>query len=270
MDDDPIVGGVRASPDDEASTPLPVLLYHGIHATARSAGVFDARYSVSTAAFTAQLDWLAAAGFRTMRLGQERSEHDVVLTFDDGDVSFAEVALPLLAERGMTAEFFITSDFVGRPGMVGPGQVRALAAGGMGVQSHGRTHRCLDGLTAAELDAELVESRARLEQWSGRPVDAVAAPGGRAGPRELRAAHAAGYRFVLNSVPGPNRDPRPGQYLRRIAITRRTDLAEFSGLVRWRGAAPRRQVLRTAALEVPKRALGNAGYDAIRSVLRRR
>ena len=37
-----------------------------------------------------------------------------------------EVALPLLQQRGMVAEFFITSDFIGQPGMVSADDVRRL------------------------------------------------------------------------------------------------------------------------------------------------
>jgi hypothetical protein len=93
----------------------------------------------------------------------------------------------------------------------------------------------------------------------------MSAPGGRAGGRELRAALAAGYEFVLNSFPGPNRRPRPGRYLHRLSVTRSTGLEDFGQLVQWRGQAPWRLAVRTSALEVPKRVLGDSRYAGIRA-----
>ncbi|SFK92960.1 polysaccharide deacetylase family protein [Geodermatophilus ruber] len=254
-----------------SSSRLPVLMYHGIHADERSAGVYNPLYSVAVDEFAAQLDWLADHGYRTTLLAERaRSPRDVVLTFDDGDVSWTAVALPLLVERGMVAEFCVTSDYVDRPGRITRDEVRELAHHGMGVLSHGRTHRLLSTLPREELEEELTSSRRDLERWSGGPVLGLSAPGGRAGARELRVARAAGYAFVLNSVPGPNRRPRPGRYLHRLAVTRTTTLEQFAGLVRWRGPAARRLLLRTAALEAPKRVLGDDRYERLRAVILRR
>lgn len=248
-----------------------VLMYHGVHEDPSSPGVFSPRYSVSPGELADQLDWLAGNGFTTRLLTDApRSASDVVLTFDDGDESWMSTALPLLAERGMVGEFCITSDFVGRPGMITAAQVRELVAAGMGVQSHARTHRPLAVLSPEELAEELTTSKQRLEEWSGGPVVAVALPGGRGGAREFRAARAAGYRLVLNSTPGPNRRPRENRYLQRIVVTRGVDLADFGQLVRWRGAAPRRLAARTVALELPKRVLGEERYSRLRQRVRSR
>ncbi len=254
-----------------ASPGLPVLMYHGIHRDAASPGVFSGRYSVDPDDFARQLDWLAENGFRTGLLTDERrSPSDVVLTFDDGDESWMTTALPLLAERGMVAEFCITSDFVGRPGMIPRSAVQELVEAGMGVQSHARTHRPLSVLSPEDLADELTTSRCRLEEWSGRPIVALTLPGGRGGAREFRAARAAGYRLVLNSVPGPNRRPREDRYLQRIVVTRDVALADFGRLVQWRGTAPRQLAVRTFALELPKRVLGEARYRRLRQKLRSR
>jgi peptidoglycan/xylan/chitin deacetylase (PgdA/CDA1 family) len=244
---------------------LPILMYHGIHADPSGPGVYNAIYSISADELARQLDWLHDRGYTTKLLTDPtRSPRDVVLTFDDGDASVIAAALPLLAERDMVAEFCIPSDFVDRPGQVTRSEVRQLAEAGMGVMSHGRTHRPLRTLTDSDLAEELRSSKRDLGVWSGRPVVGVSAPGGRAGAREFRAAREAGYEVVLNSFPGPNRRPRPERYLHRLAVTSGTDLRDFGQLVQWRGAAPYRLVLRTAALEAPKRVLGESRYARIR------
>lgn len=252
--------------EDREHRSLPVVMYHGIHSDEGCPGVYNPVYSISAAQLARQLDWLVERGYRTTLVGDPvRSARDVVLTFDDGDASVMTAALPALTARGMVAEFCIPSDFVGRPGQVTRADVRELAGSGMGIMSHGRTHRHLSALSSAELHEELVSSRQDLASWSGRPVVGLSAPGGRAGGRELGAALAAGYEFVLNSFPGPNRRIRPGRYLHRLSVTRSTGLQEFADLVQWRGLVPWRLVARTSALEGAKRVLGDARYARVRA-----
>lgn len=248
---------------------LPVLMYHGLHASDADAGRFDAVYSVSPEEFARQLDWLCNHGFRSVRLDATASGADkpVVISFDDGDVSNFTMALPLLRERGMVAEFFITSDFIGQPGMLEIGQIHALADAGMGVQSHGRSHRFLEDLDAEAMYAELRDSKARLEAASGQPVTGLAFPGGRGAGRERDTALQLGYRHVLGSTPGRNRERRPHECYERIAITRDLTPADFAALVAWRGWRPRLARARFRALRIPKRLLGNERYQRLRARL---
>lgn len=247
---------------------LPILMYHGLHHDAASPGRFDPVYSVRPDAFARQLDWLRDEGYRTVRLDDARRDaRDVVITFDDGDVSNRAVALPLLRARGMVAEFFITSDFVARPGMLDADDVRALATAGMGIGAHGRSHALLEDLDDGALEDELRASRARLQVLADTDIDALALPGGRGGERERLAAHRLGYRHLLGSVPGPNREPSEDGWLQRMAVTRGTSLPALAALVRWRGLRPRYARARFAALVWPKRLLGNDAYARLRGRL---
>jgi peptidoglycan/xylan/chitin deacetylase (PgdA/CDA1 family) len=252
-----------------ADVSLPVLMYHGLHASGADPGRFDPVYSVSPAEFARQLDWLRDHGFRSVRLDSPESGvgKPVVISFDDGDVSNLTVALPLLRERGMVAEFFITSDFIGQPGMLEVTHIHALADAGMGVQSHGRSHRFLEDLDAETMYAELRDSKARLEAASGQRVTSVAFPGGRGAGRERDTALQLGYRHVLGSAPGRNRERRPHECYERIAITRDLPLADFAALVAWQGWRPRWAQARFRALRVPKRLLGNERYQRLRARL---
>lgn len=252
-----------------ADAGLPVLMYHGLHASDADPGRFEPVYSVSPTEFAAQLDWLMENGFRSTRLdgAATGSGKPIVISFDDGDVSNYNVALPLLRERGMVAEFFITSDFVGQPGMLETGHIRALADSGMGVQSHGRSHRFLEDLDESAMYAELRDSKQRLETVSGQPVTAIAFPGGRGAGRERDTALRLGYRHVLGSMPGCNLDRRPHECYQRIAVTRGLPLADFAALVAWRGWRPRLAQARFRALRVPKRLLGNDRYQRLRARL---
>jgi peptidoglycan/xylan/chitin deacetylase (PgdA/CDA1 family) len=251
------------------SRALPVLMYHGLHAQPDDAGRFDPVYSVTPDDFRHQLDWLVEHGYRAVRLRDVDaiavSIKPVIISFDDGDVSNYTVALPLLKERGFAAEFFITADFIDQHGMLSAANTRALAEAGMGVQSHGCTHRYLEDLDEASMTSELRDSKRRLESITGASVDALALPGGRGGERERRIARDLGYRHILNSAPGANRSRRDGEYLERIAVTRTMGLEEFVALVTWSGMSPRWQRLRFMLLRLPKRVLGNRRYERWRS-----
>lgn len=93
-------------------------------------------------------------------------------------------------------------------------QVRSLAAAGMDIESHSRSHRVLQMLQPEELRAELAGSKADLEAQLKKPVRAIAYPVGR---RITRDAHsirqalvAAGYELGLSNASGVNRLwPRP-------------------------------------------------------------
>ncbi|RDY69523.1 polysaccharide deacetylase family protein [Lysobacter soli] len=250
---------------------LPILMYHGLHREESSRGRFDPVYSVHPEMFARQLDWLVQQGHRAPLLEDALSSangtRDVIITFDDGDVSNVEIAMPLLLERGLRAEFFVTTDFIGQCGMLAPDDIRRLAANGMGIGSHGRTHSFLSDLDVADLTAELDDSRCRLQQICGRPIDSLALPGGRGGERELLAAQQLGYRHLLGSVPGPNKRRRSDTWLQRLPVTRNLSLDDFAALVHWRGLPARWMQARHAALALPKRVLGNDGYQRLRERL---
>ncbi|QOY61981.1 polysaccharide deacetylase family protein [Lysobacter sp. H21R4] len=248
---------------------LPILMYHGLHPDPAARGRFDPVYSVRPADFARQLDWLLERGYRATRLDDldPDTAGQVVITFDDGDVSNLEVALPLLRERGMCADVLITSGFLGQQGMLTAADVRALADAGMGIGSHGRSHAFLDDLDEVRVIGELRESRERLQELSGQRVDTIALPGGRGGARERRIAMELGYRYLLGSVPGANRRLPHGRWWQRIAVTRSLSLAQFSSLVAWRGAYPQLTRARHLALGLPKLVLGNDGYERVRARL---
>lgn len=254
--------------------PVMVLMYHGLHAGAHSRGHFDPRYSVDPESFRAQLGHLArhglagrlpVAGKPLVAPAPAQAGERVLITFDDGDASLVDIALPILAEFGIGAVFFITRNFVGRPGMISAGGVRKLVEAGMVIGSHGTSHRFLNTLSAATLDFELAHSRDFLQQLTGRAVSLLSLPGGRGGARELAAARRAGYLSVFGSVPGNNRTTAAGDLIERVAITRDVDLERFARIVRWQGATAWAIRARHRALAWPKRLIGDRGYDWLRN-----
>lgn len=233
------------------------LMYHGIHDDASALGHFDPVYSVTRTQFAHQLDWIAT---------QERPER-FHITFDDGDASNAIAALPMLRERGLGATFFITGRFIDQPGMLRRADVRTLADAGMMIGAHGMSHGFLEDMDLETLRGELRDSKAVLEDIIDREVSAMALPGGRGGARELDEALACGYRDLYGSRPGPDECGEQPRWRNRVAITRELGDAKFTALANWTGPAARWARLRHGMLAVPKRVLGNARYQRLRSTL---
>lgn len=130
---------------------------------------------------------------------------DIAITFDDGNASDVEHALPALRERGLKATFFIVAGRLGAPRFLDEDGVRALAAAGMEIGCHGMRHRPWRGLDERELREELVEAKTALERIVGRPITRAACPFGAYDRRVLRSLRRAGYRNVYTSDRGTAR-----------------------------------------------------------------
>jgi peptidoglycan/xylan/chitin deacetylase (PgdA/CDA1 family) len=142
--------------------------------------------------------WVGRDAFLSL-LDAVQGRDDVRLSFDDGNASDVEVALPALAERCMTADFFVVAGRLGTPGNVDADGVRALRSAGMCVGTHGMRHRSWRGLGDNDLAAELVDARAVIAEAAGSPVDAAALPLGQYDRAVLAALRKLDYRVVYSS-----------------------------------------------------------------------
>jgi peptidoglycan/xylan/chitin deacetylase (PgdA/CDA1 family) len=168
------------------------LLFHGIGTPGRALEPGEAPFWLSETAFLAVLDRVAAAP-------DPARFH---LSFDDGNASDHDIALPALQARGLRAAFFVLSGRIGQPGSLSADQIRALAVAGMEVGSHGAAHRDWTRLDAASRAAELPGARAALERVLGRPVTAAGIPFGRYDAGVLAALKAAGFTAAYSSDRG--------------------------------------------------------------------
>jgi peptidoglycan/xylan/chitin deacetylase (PgdA/CDA1 family) len=154
----------------------------------------------------------------------------VVLTFDDGYASVVETAWPLLRERSMPATLFVVSGSLStdlrfawdecepvhdRHRLATSDELLGAAAEGLDLGSHTVSHPWLPELPAAELEREMVDSRAALEELLGRPVRSLAYPTGGWTPRVRAAAEAAGYEVAITVDRGLNTPRTPLLSLRR-------------------------------------------------------
>lgn len=236
----------------------PVMLMY--HAIAPGSGHPAWPWAVSMQQFRAQLDFLAESRYATPTMaelaepGRVWPGRTAVITFDDGYVDNL-AACEELERRGMRASWFIVSGAVGRPPgwpddgrpagrMLNAAELRDMRAAGMEIGSHTVNHARLTEADDAQLQRELADSKAVLEDLLGAPVSSFAYPYGAWDARCAAAVAAAGYAAACTTRTGwALRDNDPYK-LRRLTVFN-TDTASSlarklyfgSHDVRWRDIA---------------------------------
>jgi peptidoglycan/xylan/chitin deacetylase (PgdA/CDA1 family) len=218
--------------------------------------------------FHRQLDLLLAAGFRSgsradlnrLASGGRAGARCAFITFDDGFRDTVSVALPAMAERGLTGFAFVLPGHLDAgaplawPEVAGeaarrPELMRSmdwsmldeLVEAGWEVGSHTMSHARLPALPDEALAQELLDSRRALEARLGR-CDTLAYPFGDWDRRVAAAAAAAGYAFAFTlpfgsqagatrlSIPRVTIDDRDDAWRFRAKLSRAGRMALFSPL----------------------------------------
>ncbi|MDB1086300.1 polysaccharide deacetylase family protein [Streptomyces sp. ACA25] len=191
-------------------------MYHSVAAPERD----PYRITVSPQRLHRQLGWLRGRGLRGVAVAEllraraaGQGAGLVGLTFDDGYRDFVEEAVPLLRRHDCTATVFVLAGRLGgdnawdpegprRPLLTADG-LRAAAAAGMEIGSHGLLHRELPSLNDTALREETLRSRELLGEVLGVPVDGFCYPYGTVDARSVAAVQAAGYGYACAIDPGP-------------------------------------------------------------------
>jgi peptidoglycan/xylan/chitin deacetylase (PgdA/CDA1 family) len=195
---------------------VPVLMYHSI-STGEVARQFR-RFVTDPAAFTAQMDYLAAEGYRPVTAadlaaswlsGRPLPPRPVVLTFDDAYADFHTTALPILRDHGFPATLYVPTAFVGAcaawMSRFGEGDrpilswqaLGEIAAEGVEVASHSHSHPQMDRLPPAVVREEVRRSRALLQDHLGIPVEGFAYPFGYWNRAARTALASAGFCYAV-------------------------------------------------------------------------
>lgn len=203
-----------------------ILCYHSVGTPAW--GVND----VTPARFRAHIELAIRLGYRFVRAATiaegRASDRDLAITFDDGLLSVATNAAPILADLGIPWSLFIVTDWADGRHAFGDGvvmswsEVERLAALGVEIGSHSASHPDFKLLQLHEASHELVESRRAIEARTGIVPKAFAIPLGQSKNWSSVAGAAAadaGYeRIYAQSVTN-----RPPGTVARTFITRGDD-----------------------------------------------
>lgn len=215
-------------------------------------------YSVSAGQFEDHLQVIADENRSSAKIAPR-----IHVSFDDGHISAYDQALHLLQKHSVLATFFITAGWTDqRKGFMTWSQLREIAGAGHSVQSHGYSHKLLTHCSANELEAELVRSKANLEDKLGIAVDAISAPGGRWDRRTAEATAAAGYQQLYTSDPWTKPLNSNGiAIFGRHMVKRVMDGNSIRALINVGGVTALVERTKFRAKEGIKKALGDGAYQ---------
>jgi peptidoglycan/xylan/chitin deacetylase (PgdA/CDA1 family) len=218
----------------QQTEPIRVLFYH------RVADDCPNDWTMSTGQFADQIRWLCARyELITLAEAQKRIASDrnkiptACITFDDGYADNMRFAVPLLLNHNIPFTYFVSTNHVlGNkpfPHDVAanqlltpntPSQLRELAAEGVEIGAHTRSHADLGGnISEKQLTDEIVGCKRALEQTIDREVRYFAFPYGRhanLSARAFRLAVESGYAGVCSAYGGYNFPGDDPFHLRRI------------------------------------------------------
>ncbi len=195
-------------------------------------------------------------------------EQPLFLTIDDGALSGYTCIADELELHNWRGHFFITTDWIGRPGFMDRRQIRELRARGHVIGSHSRTHpERMSQLSWGELLREWFESCDLLSDILGERVRTASVAGGFYSRKVAEAASAAAIEVLFTSEPTTRASMVDGcLVLGRYSIQRRTPFA-MSGAIASGESWPRwRQTVSWKAKKAVKAVTGES-YLTIRRLL---
>jgi len=224
-----------------------IVMYHGI-------GGPD---GVDPNEFVAQLELLRAR--RTViplrELGNALSDPEAsdlaAVTFDDGYVDFAELAMPTLRKLQMHATLFVPAGRIGESNIWDSGErpmrrimdereLRDLDPEVVEIGGHGFSHCRMSGLPTNALERETADCRRVLEDTLGRAVELFAYPYGQRDDFDSAAEKAveqAGFSLACSTCFGRNNHEAGRYRLNRVGIEPSDNLtavaSKFDGAYDW-------------------------------------
>ncbi len=260
-----------------AMSQIPILMYHALEDENHPSGSRDSGarfYEISTKCFHKQMRLLSTKGYHSHLLEEvlqrsSFSEKIIVLTFDDGHSSNYDLALPILQQYGFRAEFFITTDWIGKPGYLSAAEIREMSQLGMAIGSHGVTHSFLDDLTDDEILAELGDSRRTLCEITGKEIASFSAPGGRINKDIIKLGYKAGYKIFCGSRFEYFHKESRLACIPRLVITTALNLSDFALMAEADPGLLKRKRKKYFLLSYLKRILGNKVYAKLHSLVSR-
>lgn len=184
--------------------PVPILVYHDL-GPAPAGAPFPGLY-ISYSDFAAEMAWLHTNGYQAVTLDEMMNawfhhgtlpQKPIVITFDNGylpQVTFAPRVMAKYGWPGVLNE--ITENHLH------PKQLWPIIHRGWEVDSHSLTHPDLTTLDAAELQAQVADSRKYLQRTFHIPVNSFCYPSSKYNDAVIAAVKAAGYTNAVTENAG--------------------------------------------------------------------
>jgi peptidoglycan/xylan/chitin deacetylase (PgdA/CDA1 family) len=228
---------------DGRGSPLPVLMYHHVAELGPDATATQLDWTVSPAAFEEQMRYLEREGWQSISTadlaaylldGEPLPPRPVVISVDDGNMSFYQHGWPILRETRLRPVLFIVPQFTLYPAYMDWDQTRELVEGGAWVGSHSYDHQNMRQVATETLAWQVGESRDVLESELGVSVDGFCYPYGSFDQRTVDAMARHGYRTGYSLNPTYWQQAETPHFIGRLRVDYRTSLEDFIALLpRW-------------------------------------
>ncbi|OGX06305.1 MAG: hypothetical protein A3G87_07525 [Omnitrophica bacterium RIFCSPLOWO2_12_FULL_50_11] len=217
---------------------IPILAYHFVVPREQ---VGPTSLDVSQESFEHQMRFLQTFRFRPISLrelyeikrgAKQPKGREIVITFDDGNRSYVEFALPILSRYGFPSANFLIWDNITQElhGSMDLEMVRRIAHDPLVTfGSHTLSHPVLSKVDPEQARQEIVQSRARFEQLLDKKIDFFAYPEGAFDDAAIKFVQEAGYLLAFTTswkhLAGKNRETL--YTLTRTKVTSSDNLLSF-------------------------------------------
>lgn len=221
---------------------VPILMYHYISMPPEDADVYRVDLSVEPEAFREQMAYLAENGYTPIDLYDlslaitnkiDLPAKPVIITLDDGYRDNYENAFPILQEFGFKATFFIVTDFIDQghdPYMTWP-MLEEMAAAGMRIESHSKTHPDLRGQEHDYLVWQILGSQETIAAHIGYTPRYFSYPSGRYDEDSIAVLDELDFWGAVTTASGKWHGFDDRYEWTRLRVRHTTPLAEFVDLV---------------------------------------
>jgi peptidoglycan/xylan/chitin deacetylase (PgdA/CDA1 family) len=242
----------------------PIIMYHAL-----SDDVVSNKYTLTAEKFRQHLSIIKSAGktgISLTNLYKNKTENNVIITFDDGHISDISIALPILKEFDFTATFFITTDRVNNGDKwMKWDDLKEMLTQGMDIQAHGHTHRFLDTNSHELLMDELSLPKKYFTEKLSHDIQHFSLPGGRYCKLTLEVAKKLGYLTISTSIPGMNDfvEKKNIIILRRFVIHQSIGDNEFRSIIDGKRIYYHIKTGKYLIKDICKKILGNNLYQKL-------
>lgn len=176
-------------------------MYHCVYETTTNESGFQnpeaARYKISSFEFEKQIKGIV--GYYKQKL---LSIDNIIITFDDGGISFASIIAPILEKYGIKGYFFISTKYINTKGFLTEADILDLHNRGHVIGSHSHSHpKNMGQLSDNDLYDEWNKSVEILTRIISTPIATASIPGGSYSRKLLKIAQKCGIQTMYTSTP---------------------------------------------------------------------
>ena len=211
---------------------VPILMYHYVENVQNKQDKLRLELNIPPNVFEQQVKTLSDAGYTFMTakaLGQvidgkkQLPKNPVLLTFDDGHWDFATIVLPILEKYHAKATTYVISGFIGGSDFMTAQELQdVIKSGIVDVGAHTVHHISLRGRPKSDVQYEIDQSKATLEQDYHIQVVSFAYPDGRFDQQAIQILQNDHFTTAVSTAPGIEQSQTNKYFLYRLRPSYRT------------------------------------------------